>query len=428
MNWRDLSTAYLLGVVNEKRYVNGVAACLHPDSLSLYTFIYNFLQQYKTFPTLQEIKQRFNLDINIQGMPGTQLESLADRLVNEKVRYDVQGTVVQLQNLLTTADLSDVNTYLAPILNLQNQLNMRVEEKIYRLSQWREITSMFLSGQETVKVANFGFPTLDKYTGGISKNNFIILYANTTQGKSTMARAIAANVAMQNKRLLYFTLEEEGSSSVIKTLSTLARVDAKSIIENNPNPETYHKLNSFAGNIPGDVIFVQNIENKNVAEIQRYVYQYSPDIIVLDQIPLFTPDGSMKVDDVTKVSRQLKGFCQSTGIPMIALTQANRLGIKVKKPTMEDTMAFAYALCQDGDIVIFLHPDEEGFGYTRKRATLLKNRNRQRGQTIDFKWQLDDGIIEEETSSMAEFQSQTVSSYYQQNQIVNPAFQQTVGQ
>jgi hypothetical protein len=56
----------------------------------------------------------------------------------------------------------------------------------------------------------------------------------------------------------------------------------------------------------------------------------------------------------------------------------------------------AYSQAQDASILLFLHQDEPGPGYILKRVSLLKNRDKAHGQTIDLRWQLNTGIIEEE--------------------------------
>ena len=398
-DWRSLSYAYIFAILANGRWIDGAAQSLHPESQGAYNFILGHLQQYRLYPTVDHLKERFNLDWRHHYKQNISIEEISDRLKREKARYDTQATITEMQKLLTIDNDSLSPGLLArPLLELQSKLFTISENKTFRLSEWRESYTYFATGQDAVRICNYGFPTIDQITGGISANQLIILYANTTQGKSTLARAIAANIAMQGKTVLYYTLEESGRKSVIKSLSTLVRVNATSIIDNTISADAYKKLCEF-GNVPGDVIFIDRVEHKSVGELHRHAQQYKPDVVILDQIPLFTKDGSMRVDDVTQVSRNLKEFAQQSHIPTIALTQATRIGIKSKKPTMEDTMGFAYAMCQDGDVVIFLWPDEQGPQWIRKRLTFLKNRDREKNQNLDLRWDLRHGIIEEESLS-----------------------------
>lgn len=428
LDWRGLSYGYLFAMLETGRWIDGVAPCLHPESALPYDFIQKHSQQFRALPTVHHLKERFNLDWQYHWLKGFTIEEISQRIKLEKTKFDVQRTVTELQKLLTTDAQVDIQAYLKPLTVLQEGLYKSTDSKVFRLSQWGETAKYFLSGQDTVRICDYGFEHFDAITGGISLNQLIILYANTTQGKSTLARAIAANIAMQGKRALYFTMEESAKKSVIKALSTLVRVNASSIIENTLSASAYQKLCEF-GHIPGDVIFVDKLESKSMAEVHKYVHQYQPDILVIDQIPLFTPNGSMKVDDVTQVSRNLKDFCQQTGLPIIALTQANRVGATAKKPTMEETMGFAYAMCQDGDVVIFLWPDEQGPGYTRKRCTFLKVRDREKGQYVDLRWDLGNGIIEEESVYLSQFAHSPINGGFnvQHNQptqnVIVPQFQ-----
>lgn len=391
-NWQELSIAYIFGVVQHKRFLKNMEAQLHPESRSYLNYVLSVLHQYKSFPTFLHLQQQFNLHYEYSAIPEFTLEELADKIRLEKTKYDAMETIAEVQKCLTTEGMT-IQDFLKPLIRLQERTFNADATELHRLSEYRSILRYYRE-QGGERVCGFGLPTLDTHTGGISKGDYIVVYANTSQGKSTLTRHIAGNIASQGKVVLYITLEERGRKSVLKTLSTQIREPFDPLINTSYGIDTYKKLENF--NVPGDVVFLDRLETGSIPEIARYAYEIEPDVIVVDQIPhLIKPGKQALWETVTHVSSQLRQFGQNNGIPIIALTQANRMG-KKKGATMEDSISMAYSQAQDASILIFLHPDEPGPGYILKRLSLLKNRDKAHGQMIDLRWELNTGIIEEE--------------------------------
>lgn len=411
-DWRDISYDYLVRTLENGAFTDALVNLLHPDCLVVCQFIADYVFRFGASPSPTHLRERFNVDLNRANTRHISDNEIKHLLLVEKTRFSVQGVIGELQSILTDRSRSSKPAdFLEPLSKLRQQIEQHTEEKVYRLSDFGEALSFYMTGKGNTRVADYGFKSFDSITGGVSAGQFIVLFANTSEGKSTLARTIAGNMAMQGKRVLYVSLEESGRKSVVKTLSTILQTSAGDIITNKLSVEAHRKLCGFGG-VPGDVIFIDDVQSRTTDELKRLVDRYGAEVLILDQIPLFTPGYSNKWEDVGEVSRRLKSLAQSYPIPVIGLTQATRKAKSQRVPTIEDAMAFAYALGQDADVLIFLHPDEKYPEYVCKRCTFLKVRDFERGQTVELMWKISQGIIYEMEGQPARFVTDNVSSEF----------------
>lgn len=396
MNWEEASVYYIFAILKEKKEFSDYRS-LHPSAFPVLSFIRNYTSKYKELPTELHLKQQFGLTC-----PGyLPSQEIVDVIKTEHFKYNTLSLISELQSILTTD--ADRDKIMGRVSRFQSSI-LPDNSEIIKLSDANAVLSYYLSGSEGKPVCQFGYPSIDRATGGIFSQQYIIFYASTSEGKSTFARAVAGNIAAQGKTVLYITLEESAKKSVVKTLSTLNHFNSREVIRNEVSPTLYQKLYSLQP-IAGDIIFVDNMENRTVSGIESLVREYKPDIIFLDQIPLFTPKFDQDWKVVSNVSRSLKNYCQISKIPMVALTQQTRKGNKSSSEM--DDMAFAYAMAQDGDTVLHLGPTKMEGDLHTKTITLKKVRDDERGDQIEFGWELKHGIIMEK-NDYARFLNRTV--------------------
>ena len=247
-----------------------------------------------------------------------------------------------------------------------------------------------------IQVAKFGFDQLDRYTGGIRQGQYTILFAATSEGKSTYARLLAGNMAFQGKKVLYISLEEDEMDSVILSMSLQARYNAIPIFDGNIDAQIAKRTHDTSKELQkagGDVVFIDTVENRGSYEqLVALADEHSPDIIFLDQLTLFTPGGSSEEKDLTKVTRMCKRFCQDSKIPMVALTQRKQ---KTEKVADAYNIGYAASIAQDADVILYLHSTDHDGDYERKKLTIVKNRKRRRYVEIEYVWKLAQGIVRE---------------------------------
>lgn len=382
MNWRDLSLAYCLIICRHKKVIRGTKNALHKAALPIYTYIETYLGRYGKYPPTDLIRQKFNLELKIKGWT---LKSLSDEVKLEKLKFRIEETQQELQERLLGEHSAD--EYLEPLSKLFNDImKLSVEKKPISLRDYKKTLKRFLN-RDIKEYLKYGYPLLDYRTGGINPGDYIILFAETNQGKSTFSRSIAFNIAKAGGIVLYITLEESDEKSLIKAMSTGLQFDSKMIFDKNLDLNTKRLIQKEMQNIPGDIIFIDKLESRSVFELHNLVQVYKPDIIFLDQLSHFIP--SMDWKDVGTVSKQLQAYAQNNKIPMVLLHQAAMYSKQIKG-------AWGRGPEQDADTAIYLHNDEKDeLGNKIKKITITKSRDRENKVSIHYTWKLGEGIIRE---------------------------------
>lgn len=213
----------------------------------------------------------------------------------------------------------------------------------------------------------YGIKTLDHLTDGIHKSEMTILAARPGQGKTAVAINIALNVAMQGKHVLILSLEMSKNAIVDRMISNIKRINSNVIrsrdfdeqqqIEYITAGEDFKKLNIRIE----DSIF--NIEE--MMALINQIHKKKPlDYVVIDYIGLIETKQRVNSqnDRVSHISRQLKKIMQKTGIPMLILSQLNRLVEQRSKddrrPILSD-LRDSGSLEQDCNNCIMLYHDIE---------------------------------------------------------------------
>lgn len=384
MNWRHVSYAFIAACLDYKTLSTEVAPCLHPDVHDALRFLVAVIQKYKSFPTDAHFQQRFNVNLAQYRLQGYTVKEVGD-LVRRFYKEDtVQQLTADLQASVTT-DGVDIEYLNDALRKFRKDIDQANDAKIWRLSDFSKVINTFAKGSPAV--ARYGFPRMDYLSGGIFPGQYIIVYANTTEGKSTIARAIAANMAVDGKKILYISLEEPGDRSIIKAATTLLHFSSRDVLQGKVDP----RLLQAELQLPGDIIFIDDMKHRNTEALLSLAERYKPDVIFLDQIPLFTKNFDQDWKVMAQVSRDLKYFAHLNHIPVIALTQATRKSKSAKL----DEMGFAYAISQDADVAIYIHPTDPDFKM-QKKITFVKMRDGERNVDVDFFIDHNNGLLREE--------------------------------
>lgn len=397
-DWLDLSYEYVLRFSQQKLNKPGFDRYLQPKSLEVYNYIVHYLNRFKTFPDSVTLQKDLP---DLQYYKGVyhQIDSkdLIQRIRKYKTLYDAQEFVGQVQQvLIQSQDQSNNITeedIMEKCLQFQTRIFQNAERPINYLSQANSIAGR-LQQQDNRTICNFGISSLDDLTRGIKQSDYIIIYGNTGQGKSTLARHIAGNIAGQGKKAIYFTLEEPADESVLRVVSTQIQVGFNEILEQRYTNDGYARLVNFKS--PGEIAFIDNLSKHYNSEIMQHMLVERPDVIFLDQIPHLLKKSNKAIhEEITYISTDLRQLAQTSRIPIIALTQANVKGTQ-KNPTLEQSMAYAYSQARDAVVIIFVHPDQEESDSHIKKITVLKSRRGKSNQSFSLKWNIANGIIEEE--------------------------------
>ncbi len=212
-----------------------------------------------------------------------------------------------------------------------------------------------------------GFIDLDNITAGFQKSDFIVLAARPSMGKTAFACNIAQNLAVtQNVPVLIFSLEMSKEQLVQRMLCSEARIDSSSMRKGILSDRDMGKLIQAAGILEKAPIFIDDTASLSIFEIRararRLKSREDIQLIVIDYLQLIRGRGRYenRQQEITEISASLKAMAKELSIPVIALSQMNRLiERREKKEPMLVDLRESGSIEQDADLVIFIHRDEQ---------------------------------------------------------------------
>ncbi len=214
-----------------------------------------------------------------------------------------------------------------------------------------------------------GFVDLDRMTGGLNNSDLIILAARPAMGKTAFALNLALNAAnISNKNVLIFSLEMPAQQLYQRLLAMESEIGQGKIKMGNLTEDEWARMAFSMGNLSSKNIFVADLPNTNVLEIRSYARKMKSndklDLIVIDYLQLINgtrvPRGEFnRQQEVSDISRALKGLARELNVPIIALSQLSRsVEQRMDKRPMLSDLRESGAIEQDADIVAFLYRED----------------------------------------------------------------------
>jgi replicative DNA helicase len=214
-----------------------------------------------------------------------------------------------------------------------------------------------------------GFTDLDRLTGGLQKSDLIVLAARPGIGKTSLALSLAHNSALKyHNSIAVFSLEMSKDQLAQRLLSMDARIDQQrlrtGIIEEDEWDRIVYAMDTLSeSNIwIDDTASISTMEMRSKA--RRLQAEHGIDLIIVDYLQLMqaTIGGKRnenRVQEISEISRSLKGLARELNIPVLALAQLSRAveSRQSKVPQLSD-LRESGSIEQDSDIVMFIYRDD----------------------------------------------------------------------
>lgn len=218
-----------------------------------------------------------------------------------------------------------------------------------------------------------GFIDLDQMLGGLHGSELIILAARPSMGKTAFATNITDYVAVEkHEPVLFFSLEMAKAELALRMLCARGRIPGQSLRGrlSTKDQENFMRAAAALGEAP---LFIDDTPSRTVAEIgaaaRRLKRQHGLGLIVIDYLGLIEPDNSSdpRQEQVAKIARRLKGLARELNVPVLCLSQLNRMTemMKDNRPRLSH-LRESGAIEQDADVVMFVHREE--YYHTREEA------------------------------------------------------------
>ncbi len=212
-----------------------------------------------------------------------------------------------------------------------------------------------------------GFRELDQMTSGLQKTDLIIVAARPSMGKTALCLTLAQNAAILEKAVVaVFSLEMSKEQLVMRMLSSEARVDAHRFRTGYLTRDEWGRLAQSIGTLSEAKIFIDDTPGISVMEMRAktrrlVAEQKKLDLIVVDYMQLMS--GSRRTEsrqqEVSQISRELKGLAKELDVPVVALSQLSRApeARNPPRPLMSD-LRESGSIEQDADVVAFIYREE----------------------------------------------------------------------
>ena len=214
-----------------------------------------------------------------------------------------------------------------------------------------------------------GFRGLDSLTSGFQKQDFIVIAARPSMGKTSLALTLAQHAAVQHKAVVgIFSLEMSAESLATRILCSEANVDASKFRSGYLSNEEWSRLGKALGKLADARIFIDDTPAISVLEMRAKARRLATeqkqlDMIVVDYMQLMS--GSTKrfesrQQEVSQISRELKALAKELNVPLVALSQLSRApeNRTDHRPQLAD-LRESGAIEQDADLVAFIYREEQ---------------------------------------------------------------------
>ena len=211
-----------------------------------------------------------------------------------------------------------------------------------------------------------GYPELDHMTAGLQPADLVIVAGRPSMGKTAFALCIAAHAALHKKiPCAIFSLEMSKEQLVQRMLCMEARIDASKLRSGHLTESDWPKLTRACGDLSEAPIFVDDSPAMSVFEMRakarRLQKEHGLGLVIVDYLQLMRGVGNSesREREISEISRSLKALAKELNIPVVALSQLNRMveNRKPPKPILAD-LRESGAIEQDADVILFLFREE----------------------------------------------------------------------
>ena len=274
---------------------------------------------------------------------------LARELISFTAMIQAEGKLFEISQRNVKKDVTQINPVIKDAMEMLQKAALQKEG---------------LSGLRT------GFEGLDKMTSGWQNSDLIIIAARPAMGKTAFVLSMAKNMAVNfNTPVALFSLEMSNVQLVNRLIVNVCEIPGEKIKSGRLESYEWEQLDFKIKELYDAPIFVDDTPSLSVFELRtkarRLVREHGIKCIIIDYLQLMNASGmnfGSREQEVSTISRSLKGLAKELNIPIIALSQLNRgvearQGVEGKRPQLAD-LRESGAIEQDADMVCFIHRPE----------------------------------------------------------------------
>jgi replicative DNA helicase len=211
-----------------------------------------------------------------------------------------------------------------------------------------------------------GFIDLDRLLGGLQRSDLILIAARPSVGKTSLGISIARYAANLGQHVAIFSLEMSSEQVVQRMVSAETGIDAQRLRLGDLREDEWPLFVRATGRLSDLPLFIDDTPSISVLQMRtkarRLHAEHGIDLILVDYLQLMTTDdrrNESRVQEVSYISRSLKGLARELDVPLVGISQLSRAVEQRsdKRPILADLRASG-SLEQDADVVMFIYRDE----------------------------------------------------------------------
>jgi replicative DNA helicase len=311
----------------------------------------------------------------------TKLANLVDRTVSavniDRYAHLVMDKYVRRQLIAGGNDIIDLGYDTTKPLE---EVLDESEQKIFRLTQERPqegltpiaetIVETFNNIEElhqeiTLPGLSCGFYDLDAMTSGFQRSDLVIIAGRPAMGKTSFSLNVAVNIAKEHRLpVAVFSLEMSKEQLVQRLLAGEAQIESNRLRSGRLTQSDMEPLINAVESLSDVPLFIDDTANLTVAQMRSQARKLQAEqggklgLILLDYLQLMEGSSDNRVQEISKITRSLKGLARELNVPILALSQLSR-GVESrtnKRPMMSD-LRESGSIEQDADLIIMLYRD-----------------------------------------------------------------------
>lgn len=230
-----------------------------------------------------------------------------------------------------------------------------------------------------------GFYDLDAMTGGFQRSDLIIVAGRPSMGKTALSVQIGAKIAKKGLPVAIFSLEMSKGQLVQRLLAGESKIESTRLRSGQIRESEWEPLTAAISSLAELPIFINDATSITVNDMKSKARKLKTEVgelglIVIDYIQLMEGASDNRAQDLSKITRALKGLARELSVPVIALSQLNRsVESRTNKRPMLSDLKESGSIEQDADLVMMIYRDDYYNPETSDRGIaeiiLAKHRN-----------------------------------------------------
>ena len=277
-------------------------------------------------------------------------------------KEDAKVLLDKAEHLVFEISQRNIRQFFVPIKELITDSYEKIEDLYHR--------------EEFITGVSSGFDEFDEITTGFQPSEFIVIAGRPAMGKTAFCMSIAQYASIsKNTPVAIFSLEMSKSQLVQRMLCSEARIDAHNLRKGRLAEKDWAPLSNAAGRLASAPIFIDDTAGITCLEIKakarRLKAQHNLGLVIIDYLQLISSSGRIenRQQEISEISRSLKGLARELNVPVIAVSQLSRAVEQriERRPRLSD-LRESGAIEQDADLVVFIYREEYYKPKTEKKG------------------------------------------------------------